>query len=69
MLVAHTSKGRGEAGDVNFMAGNLQIYGAAYPEVDNVVADALSQMFEGQFEEGSEINCATLGEPLPLVYS
>jgi hypothetical protein len=37
--------------------------------VDNVVADALSRMFEGQADENSEGCCATLWQYLPLVYS
>jgi hypothetical protein len=37
--------------------------------VDNVVADALSRMFEGHIEDGPEIACASLLEGLPLVYS
>ena len=37
--------------------------------VDNVVADALSRMFEGARVEIPEVTCATLLESLPLVYS
>jgi len=37
--------------------------------VDNVVADALSHMFEGGCAETTEANCAALLESLPLVYS
>jgi hypothetical protein len=37
--------------------------------VDNVVADALSRMFEGQSDTSPEIACASLLEGLPLVYS
>jgi len=36
---------------------------------DNVVADALSRMFEGIRAESLEQSCATLSEALPLVYS
>jgi hypothetical protein len=36
---------------------------------DNVVADALSRVFEGQSHESPEMTCATLLESLPLVYS
>ena len=36
---------------------------------DNVVADALSRVFEGQSEESPEMVCAALLESLPLVYS
>jgi hypothetical protein len=37
--------------------------------VDNVVADALSRVFEGRPAETPENVCATLLESLPLVYS
>jgi hypothetical protein len=37
--------------------------------VDNVVAEALSRMFEGVSEEVPEVSCAALLESLPLVYS
>jgi hypothetical protein len=37
--------------------------------VDNVVADALSRMFNGDREEIPEVACAALLESLPLVYS
>jgi transposase InsO family protein len=37
--------------------------------VDNVVADALSRVFEGACAEAPEMACATLLESLPLVYS
>ena len=37
--------------------------------VDNVVADALSHIFEGKSWETPEVICATLFESLPLVYS
>jgi len=37
--------------------------------VDNVVADALSRMFEGHCPENPEIFCASLMDSLPLVYS
>jgi hypothetical protein len=37
--------------------------------VDNVVADALSRMFEGHCPENPEIVCATMLGSLPLVYS
>jgi len=37
--------------------------------VDNVVADALSRMFEGHCPENPEILCASLMDSLPLVYS
>jgi hypothetical protein len=37
--------------------------------VENVVADALSHMFEGGMEENSEGHCAVLWQSLPLVYS
>jgi hypothetical protein len=37
--------------------------------VDNVVADALSRMFEGISEETPVARCASLMESLPLVYS
>ena len=36
--------------------------------VDNVVADALSRVFEGECEEIPEMTCAALLESLPLVY-
>ena len=36
---------------------------------DNVVADALSRVFEGMSCEGPELTCAALIESLPLVYS
>ena len=36
---------------------------------DNVVADALPRVFEGQSRESPEMTCATLLESLPLVYS
>jgi hypothetical protein len=36
---------------------------------DNVVADALSRMFEGTSGDVPEFNCATLWQSLPLVYS
>jgi hypothetical protein len=36
---------------------------------DNVVADALSRVFEGNIQESPEIKCATILESLPLVYS
>jgi len=38
-------------------------------EVDNVVADALSRIFEGKSCKTPEVMCATLLESLPLVYS
>jgi hypothetical protein len=38
-------------------------------EVDNVVADALSRMFDGNSGETPEMNCAALWKSLPLVYS
>ena len=37
--------------------------------VDNVVADALSRMFEGESSENSEIICATMLGSMPLIYS
>ena len=37
--------------------------------VDNVVADALSRMFEGDRGENPEAMCAGLIQSLPLVYS
>jgi hypothetical protein len=37
--------------------------------VDNVVADALSRMFEGQCQENPELICAGMLGSLPLVYS
>jgi len=37
--------------------------------VDNVVADALSRMFEGNAGEVPEVTCAALWQSLPLVYS
>jgi hypothetical protein len=37
--------------------------------VDNVVADALSRMFEGSREEAPEVTCGALLESLPLVYT
>ena len=37
--------------------------------VDNVVADALSRMFEGDRGENPEAMCASLIQSLPLVYS
>jgi len=37
--------------------------------VDNVVADALSRMFDGQCSETLEGTCASLIQSLPLVYS
>jgi len=37
--------------------------------VDNVVADVLSLVFEGQPGESPEMTCAALLEFLPLVYS
>jgi hypothetical protein len=37
--------------------------------VDNVVADALSRMFEGECSEILEGTCASLMQSLPLVYS
>ena len=37
--------------------------------VDNVVADALSRMFDGHSSESPEIVCATMLSSLPLVYS
>jgi hypothetical protein len=37
--------------------------------VDNVVADALSRIFEEACGNTPEMNCAVLLEPLPLVYS
>jgi hypothetical protein len=37
--------------------------------VDNVVADALSRMFEKEVVETPELSCAVLRESLPLVYS
>jgi hypothetical protein len=37
--------------------------------VDNVVAGALSRMFDGNSGETPEINCAALCQSLPLVYS
>ena len=36
---------------------------------DNVVADALSRVFEGNIRESPEMKCATILESLPLVYS
>ena len=36
---------------------------------DNVVADALSRVFEGMSCEGPELTCAPLMDSLPLVYS
>ena len=36
---------------------------------DNVVADALSRMFDGNSGESPEMNCAALRQPLLLVYS
>jgi hypothetical protein len=36
---------------------------------ENVVADALSRVFEGQIQEGSDMICASLIDALPLVYS
>jgi len=36
---------------------------------DNVVADALSPMFEGNAGEIPEVSCAALWQSLPLVYS
>jgi hypothetical protein len=36
---------------------------------DNVVADALSRMFEKETAENPEYSCAVLRESLPLVYS
>jgi len=36
---------------------------------DNVVADALSRMFEGHCPEDPEILCASLMDSLPLVYT
>ena len=35
---------------------------------DNVVADALSRMFEGQTRDSPELVCATMLSSLPLVY-
>jgi hypothetical protein len=37
--------------------------------VDNVVADALSRMFEGHKDDSPEMACVSLLEGLPLVYS
>ena len=37
--------------------------------VENVVADALSRMFEGHHGENAEAVCASLIQSLPLVYS
>jgi len=37
--------------------------------VDNVVADALSRMFEGESSENPEMMCATMLGSLPLIYS
>ena len=37
--------------------------------VDNVVADALSRMFEGECSETLEVTCTSLMQSLPLVYS
>jgi len=37
--------------------------------VDNVVADALSRMFEGGSDENVEVSCGAFLESLPLVYS
>jgi hypothetical protein len=37
--------------------------------VDNVVADALSRMFEGQCPESPKNVCATMLRSLPIVYS
>ena len=37
--------------------------------VDNVVADALSRIFEGKTKETPEMCCSALWESLPLVYS
>ena len=37
--------------------------------MDNVVADALSRMFEGESSENPEIMCATMLGSLPLIYS
>jgi hypothetical protein len=37
--------------------------------VDNVVANALSRMFEGNAGEIPEVNCAALWQSLPLIYS
>ena len=36
---------------------------------DNVVADALSRVFEGNTRQNPEMKCATILESLPLVYS
>ena len=36
---------------------------------DNVVADALSRVFEGEVQEYQEMVCAAVSESLPLVYS
>ena len=36
---------------------------------DNLVADALSRVFEGKVKEGPEAICGTILESLPLVYS
>ena len=38
-------------------------------EVDNVVADVLSRIFEGKTEETPEMCCSALWESLSLVYS
>jgi hypothetical protein len=66
MLVAHTSKGRGEAVRWILRLAPFKFKVQQTRSVDNVVPDALSGMFEGQVENVSEMNSATLWESLPL---